>query len=358
MIPVHILSGFLGSGKTTRLSRLLRDPAFARTAVIVNEFGEIGLDHELVETGDEQTMLLGTGCLCCAVQGDLARTLAGLDRRRHAGEIAFDQVVIETSGLADPAPILHTLMSDAGLGEGFAIGRVAVTVDAIQGAATLARFVEARRQVALANRLVLTKLDLEAPSAELLAMLSDLNPAAASGLAEEVGGDIFAPARSLGLVPEHLPEPHPEAPDRRSNRGGGLQTPLDHLSRAASPAPRDEVAHEHAHTHGVTSVSVLREEPLPAAVVPLFLEGLVAQAGDRLLRVKGLVHVAEAPDTPLVIHAVQHVLHRPRWLEAWPSPDLRTRIVIIGQDLPARWPGLLLNALLAEIAATRASSPG
>lgn len=323
MIPVHVLSGFLGSGKTTRLARLLRDPAFARTAVIVNEFGEIGLDHELVEAGDEQTVLLGTGCLCCAVQGDFARTLAALDVRHRAGEIGFDRVVVETSGLADPAPILHTLMSDAALGERYAIGRVAVTVDAVQGVGTLARFIEARKQIALADRLLLTKLDLGTASADLLRALRDLNPAAATQLADEAGGDIFGP----------------------TNECGSFEAPL----RGVPSEPRS--THEHAHTHGISSISLVRDDALPAAIVPLFLEGLVAHAGDRLLRVKGLVQVQEAPDTPLVIHAVQHVLHRPTWLDAWPSADRRTRIVVIGQDLPARWPGLLLDALLVEAAA-------
>jgi len=282
VIPVHILSGFLGSGKTTRLSRLLRKPAFARTAVIVNEFGEIGLDHELVEASDEQIVQLDTGCLCCAMRSDFAATLADLHRRRRSGVIAFERVVIETSGLADPAPLLQTLMTDAALGEHYATGRIAVTVDAVHGAKTLGRFAEARKQVALADRLLLTKLDLGEASGELLEALGGLNPAAASDLRSVAPDDIFAPT-------------------------GAADRPL---------------ALGHAHTGGIASVSLTRNEPVPAAIVPLFLEGLVTHAGERLLRVKGLVQVQEALDTPLVVHAVQHVTNMSA--TAAPTPSGRT----------------------------------
>ena len=163
MIPVAIVTGFLGSGKTTLISRILRDPAFARTAVIVNEFGEIGLDHELIASSDETLLALTTGCLCCAVRSDLVATLLDLRRRRDAGEIAYDRVLIETSGLADPAPILHALMTDRDIAQHHAIDGVVTVVDALHGEATLDRHPEARRQVALADTLLLSKTDLAAP---------------------------------------------------------------------------------------------------------------------------------------------------------------------------------------------------
>ena len=164
MIPVAIVTGFLGSGKTTLISRILRDPAFARTAVIVNEFGEIGLDHELIASSDETLLALTTGCLCCAVRSDLVATLLDLQRRREAGEIAYDRVLIETSGLADPAPILHALMTDRDIVQHHAIDGIVTVVDALHGEATLDRHAEARRQVALADTLLLSKTDLAAPT--------------------------------------------------------------------------------------------------------------------------------------------------------------------------------------------------
>src|SRR5215831_5650908 len=180
MIPVAVLTGFLGSGKTTLLGRLLRHPNFARTAVIINEFGEVGLDHDLVEASEESFVELRTGCLCCAVRGDLALTLEDLLRRRDAGTVApFERVVIETSGLADPAPILHTLMSDAGLARRLALATVVATVDTVNGLATLERYPQSVKQVALADRLILTKTDLaHGQCADLADRLATLNPTA------------------------------------------------------------------------------------------------------------------------------------------------------------------------------------
>ena len=175
MIPVAIVTGFLGSGKTTLISRILRDPAFARTAVIVNEFGEIGLDHELIASSDETLLALTTGCLCCAVRSDLVATLLDLQRRREAGEVAYDRVLIETSGLADPAPILHALMTDRDIAQHHAIDGIVTVVDALHGEATLDRHAEARRQVALADTLLLSKTDLAAPTDALRARLAALN---------------------------------------------------------------------------------------------------------------------------------------------------------------------------------------
>jgi G3E family GTPase len=306
--PVSVVTGFLGSGKTTLIGRLLVDPRYAKTAVIVNEFGEIGLDHDLIAGGDETLLQLTTGCLCCAVRSDLVATLLDLRRRREAGEIEFARVLIETSGLADPAPILHALMTDAAVGEAFAIGAVVTLVDALLGERTLGRHPEARRQVALADRVVLTKIDLAPVPPSLQAAIAALN---ATALVDEGG---FEPA-ALFVA--------------------GLRMP-----RA------DAVAQ---HTGGVETTVVLRAAPVPAAALTLWLQALAEHCGERLLRMKGLVEVAEAPGRPAVIHGVQHVFAPVDWLERWPSADQRSRIVVIGQGIPRHFPARLLDAIVAEV---------
>jgi G3E family GTPase len=323
MIPVVVLTGFLGSGKTTLLGRLLRHPQFARTAVIINEFGEVGLDHELVETSEESFVTLQTGCLCCAVRGDLVLTLEDILRRRDAGEVApFERVVIETSGLADPAPILHALMTDSGLAQRLAIAGVVATVDAVSGLATLARQPESLKQVAVADRLLLTKTDLVGSGeAEALAgRLSALNPTATVLTASF--GDV-APDRLFAI-------------DSHSARSVPMESPQD--------------GHDHdRHEAGLTCFVILRDAPIRAVTLTLLLEVLAEHCGADLLRLKGLVNVAESPDCPAVIHGVQHVFHSPTWLDRWPSADRRSRLVFIGRNLRRAWVEALLEALDAEV---------
>jgi G3E family GTPase len=323
MIPVVVLTGFLGSGKTTLLGRLLRHPQFARTAVIINEFGEVGLDHELVETSEESFVTLQTGCLCCAVRGDLVLTLEDILRRRDAGEVApFERVVIETSGLADPAPILHALMTDSGLAQRLAIAGVVATVDAVSGLATLARQPESLKQVAVADRLLLTKTDLVGSGeAEALAgRLSALNPTATVLTASF--GDV-APDRLFAI-------------DSHSARSVPMESPQD--------------GHDHdRHEAGLTCFAILREQPIRAVTLTLLLEVLAEHCGADLLRLKGIVNIAESPDRPAVIHGVQHVFHSPTWLDRWPSADRRSRLVFIGRNLRRAWVEALLEALDAEV---------
>jgi G3E family GTPase len=326
MIPVVIVTGFLGSGKTTLISRVLRDPAFARTAVIVNEFGEIGLDHELIETSDESLISLSTGCLCCAVRSDLVQTLLDLDRRRRAGEIPeFDRVLIETSGLADPAPILQSLMTDTTIARTHAIDTVVTLVDAQLGADTLARHPEARRQAALADRIVLTKTDVAGDSEALRARLAALNP----------GADLLV-AVSGRIAPESLFLP--SDPTARATRMASLPA-----APAASPFIRAQ------HTDGVETFVLEREAPISGLALILLLESLAEHCGERLLRVKGLVRIAEMPDRPAVIHGVQHIFATPEFLPRWPSKDQRTRIVFIAQGVPRHFPARLLAAIEAEV---------
>ncbi len=330
-IPVHVITGFLGSGKTTLLAALLRDPDFRDTAVIVNEFGEIALDHHLLEASEEEIVALPGGCLCCEVRGDLVRTLADLLARRRAGEIApFRRVVVETTGLAEPAPILHALMTDAALSGQVEIAAVVATVDALNGARTLRCHEESVRQVALADSLVVTKGDL-APAAlpDLAARLGALNPAAA--VLEAVSGDIAA-SRLF------------EAPAR----------PNRDLARWLAAE-----AHGHAHHGGdISSFCLRRDEPIPAALLSLFLETLSDNCGRDLLRIKGILNIRENPEQPAIVHGVQHVLHPLAWLDAWPDEDRSSRLVFIAQGVPGHWIALLFDMLADEVAALEARPSG
>jgi len=340
MRPVSVVTGFLGSGKTTLIARVLRDPAYARTAVIVNEFGEIGLDHELIASSDETLLALTTGCLCCAVRSDLVATLLELRARAAAEEIAFDRVLIETSGLADPAPILHALMTDADVLAGYRLDSVLTVVDAVLGETALDRHPEARRQVTLADRLALSKTDLAGPTGTLCARLAALNPGAplatTGDLAPEwlfAAGDAEARALRFGTLP-------PEA------------APTPWLRRTAAPGEQA------MHGDGVTTFALQRDRPVLALALALLLQALAEHCGARLLRLKGLVDVAEMPGTPAVIHGVQHVFSAPEFLPRWPSADRSTRLVFIAQDVPRYFPARLLEAIEAEVVEeTTASGP-
>jgi G3E family GTPase len=333
VIPVLVLTGFLGSGKTTLLSHLLRQQDFARTAVIINEFGEIGLDHELVEKSDDSVIALSTGCLCCKVRGDLVETLADLLRRRDAGTVPpFTRVVIETSGLADPAPILQTLMTDTTIAERLVLDGVVTTVDAINGVATLTRETISVKQVAVADRLVVTKSDLaDAAQPALLGRLAALNAGAPLLRAQHGAID---PQRLFDAGPY---DPGSKSLDVRAWLGEGAQD------------------HDHHHGHGrhdaeIQTYAIVRSEPLQAVTLTLLLETLAEHCGADLLRLKGIVNIAESPDRPAVIHGVQHVFHAPAFLPRWPSDDRRSRIVIITRGIPPAWIETLIDALDAEVA--------
>ena len=324
MTPVSIVTGFLGSGKTTLISRILRDAAFARTAVIVNEFGEIGLDHELIATANETFLALTTGCLCCSVRNDLIETLLELNQR--AGGL-FDRVLIETSGLADPAPILQALMTDPVVSKTHVIDTMLTVVDALLGEATLERHPEARRQVALADQLVFSKTDLALPGISLLQTIDDLNETARRSYGSAIrSGMLFAGA-----------------------------DPAARAARLGSP-PDGGASFRARHGSGIETLSIRRERPMPALALTLWLQALAEHCGDRLLRMKGLIAIDEMPGRPAIVHGVQHVFSAPEFLERWPSKDEQTRVVFIFRDIPRYFPARLLDSIEEEVRETLAQT--
>jgi G3E family GTPase len=311
-IPLTLLTGFLGSGKTTLLRRALDDPAFSDTAVVVNEIGEIAIDHYLVDFVEGQVLELPGGCLCCAVREDLAETLRSLIERRDAGDIRrFGRIVVETSGLADPGPILFTLGTDPMLDQRLRLQRVVTLVDAVTGAATLDRFAEATRQAAVADALVISKTDLAPFGAALRRRLEALNPGAeriVGALASDPAAVLFGSERSSRVSPGHDDAGHDDA------------------------GHDDERAHA-AHTHGVTTFAIVLDGEVSRLDFARALGGLANDRGNDLLRVKGLVRFADRPDHPAVVQAAQHAMFTPEWLDSWPDADTRSRLVFIVHDI-------------------------
>jgi G3E family GTPase len=328
-IPVILLTGFLGSGKTTLLNHLLKQPGMAATAVIVNEFGEVGLDHLLVESAKDDVVLMSSGCLCCTVRSDIAETLIDLFVRRVKGSVPdFTRVVIETTGLADPAPILHTLMTDPLVAARYALDGVVTTVDAVNGEATLDRQAEAVKQAAVADRLILTKADLAAEKAMagLRERLFRLNPSAPI-VAAAMGAADPAQLFNLGLY-----DPQTKTID--------VQRWLREEAFAADEEHRHHDGHAHheqldvnRHDDRIRAFCITRERPISWAALSGWLDALADLRGEDLLRFKAIVAISDRPEEPVVLHGVQHIFHPPVLLPAWPSEDRRTRMVFITRDL-------------------------
>jgi len=350
-IATTVITGFLGSGKTTLLNALLTQDGMDNTAVLINEFGEIGLDHLLVREVSEDVVLLNSGCICCSVRGDLISGLRDLFVKRTRGEIpAFDRVIIETTGLADPAPILHTLMTDPLLTTKFRLDSVVTTVDAIHGSGQLDQHPESVKQAAVADRILMTKSDLadDTTRTALEARLRALNPAAP--IYQVINGDIaVSKLFNAGLYdPEtksmdvqkwlrdeaydhHGDEAHDHA--HSHNHSHSREDAHDHA--------HDHHGHSHDHSHDhdvnrhddhIQSFCITFDEPLHWDAFVTWAEIFTQMRGESLLRVKGILNLV-GEDAPVAIHAVQHVFHPPASLPAWPSDDHRSKIVFITKDL-------------------------
>ncbi|QPM92481.1 CobW family GTP-binding protein [Pseudooceanicola algae] len=328
-LPVTLLTGFLGAGKTTVLNGLLRSPGQDRIAVIVNEFGEAGLDHDLIEAVDEEIVLMRSGCLCCSVRGDLARVVVDLLNRRSEGHLAFERVVIETTGLADPGPIIQTLQVTPDLARLTRMDGIVTVADAAAGPGTLDQQFEAVSQVAMADLVILSKADLvsDAEATDFEQRINALNPTAC--VLRATRGDL--PANSLwglsavrkgaGVVPASAWLAPAAAP---------VVDPFANLSGMASRSPAKSGISPHDSRIG--SASIVLDAPIPDTVFDLWLDTLIALRGPDLLRVKGVVHIEGVPD-PFVFHGVQHVFDMPVPIKDWPVDDHQSRIVVIARDL-------------------------
>lgn len=326
-IPVYVLTGFLGAGKTTLLNKALARPALANTAVIVNEFGDVGIDHLLVEQGGDGIMELSGGCLCCAVRGELAETLARLgERATRSGGNPIERIIIETTGLADPVPVLEAIGSS---GAAFTQGSVVTAVDAVNGAETIAKHGEAALQTALSDLIVVTKADLGGGADDLAAELARRNAHAGILFSNMAGFEAASLFTGISI---------PRA--RSGKTGRALVGGHDHAG------PHGHTGHTHAQ-----SVSIVHDGPMKRDAVEMFCDLLLSTTGATILRLKGIVEIKENPDRPLVVQAAGRILHPPELLPAWPDRVRGTRMVVIGTEIDEDHVRRLFSALAGQVSA-------
>ena len=341
-VPVSILTGFLGAGKTTLLNRLIGDAWLSDAALIINEFGDVGIDHLLVESSSDGVIELSDGCLCCTVRGELVDTLADLMDRMQSGRIRpFSRVVIETTGLADPVPVMQSVIGHPALGQSYRLEGLVTVVDAVNGLATLAAHEEARRQVAVADTLVLSKTSLAANSDDLRSRLAPFNPLARVTSAE----DADLTAQGLFDTGAYDPVAHSLDVARWLSSGHDDHT-HDH----------NHLGHHHAHRHDVNrhdgnirADSIVFEQPIAPEALSMFLDLLRSAHGPNLLRMKGIIKLSDDPSRPLVLHAVQTLMSEPVRLRAWPEGAAHeTRLVVITRDMPEGFVAELFSAFSGE----------
>ena len=345
-IPVTVITGFLGSGKTTLLSGLLKNEEMKNTAVIINEFGEVGLDHALIECSDENIVEMQNGCICCTIRGDLHKTLIDLFDKMTKGQVKpFDRVVIETTGLADPVPIIHTLMSSFDLHRVYTLDGVITVVDAANGEDTLNTQQESVKQVAMAERIILSKTDIakKATQESLIKRLEALNPAVI--IIPGMGGNVsISDVFDLGTY-----DPNNKSRDVKAWLAAEKYEDTHDHSHHHHPHGQD---HHHYHKHDVSrhgdniqSFAMTSDKPVNSHAYNFFLHLLAGSMGADLLRVKGIINVA-GEDSPAVVHGVQHIFHPVQWLDRWPDEDTRTRLVFIVRNIEKESIQALFDALM------------
>ncbi|MGR6468225.1 CobW family GTP-binding protein [Rhizobium sp. PAMB 3182] len=365
-IPVSIVTGFLGAGKSTLLNRILQDPAMKDTAVIINEFGEVGIDHMLVEASDDSVIELANGCLCCTIRGELVDTLAMLVEQVQTGRIAaLKRVVIETTGLADPAPVMQAVIGNPVIAQNFVLDGVVTLVDAVNGLATLERHSEALRQAAVADQLVLSKVTLASAEqiSALKARLRSINPRAPM-----IDGDSEDAGRAA-LLANGLYDPETKIPDVVQ----WLQAETDHdHDHEHNHNHDDDHGHHHDHhghhhhhhdvtRHGDTirSFSIVHEEAIDPMALEMFVDLLRSAHGPKLLRMKAVVLLKDNPDRPLVLHGVQEIFHTPVRMKAWPEgAERKTRMVLITDGLEEAFVRELFDAFTGRPQIDRADRQG
>ncbi|MBY5785495.1 CobW family GTP-binding protein [Rhizobium leguminosarum] len=351
-IPVTILTGFLGAGKSTLLNRILKDPVMKDAAVIINEFGDVGIDHLLVESSGDSIIELSDGCLCCTVRGELVDTLANLMDAVQTGRVKpVKRVVIETTGLADPSPVMQAIMGNPVIATNFELDGVVTVVDAVNGLQTLDNHEEARKQAAVADRLIVSKKSMAEATDGLEKRLRALNPravmmdadSAEAGSAAVLVNGLYDPATKIADVGRWLQDEDSHEAHHHHDHHGNHHG--HHHHDHADQDPHDVNRHDAS----IRSFSIIEEKPIDPMALEMFIDLLRSAHGEKLLRMKAIVSLSDRPDRPLVLHGVQSIFHPPVRLPAWPDPtDRRTRMVLITRDLPEAFVKDLFDAFLGK----------